>query len=97
MPKRGEHECDQRHEEQGEGQGGEIAGAEAGGVADQYDDQALRECDGGAAAGAADHDRDARHGRDQGFFQEAELAVPDQFDAGEDGREQDGHADHAGG
>ena len=45
---------------------------------------------------AADHDRDARHGSHQGFLQEAELAVPDELDAGEDGCEQDGHADHAG-
>ena len=40
--------------------------------------------DGGAAERAADHDQKPRHGRDQSFLQEAELAVPDQFDAGKD-------------
>ena len=32
----------------------------------------------------------------QCFFQKAELAIPDQFDAGEDRGEQDGHGDDAG-
>ena len=38
-----------------------------------------------------------RDGGDEGFFEEAELAVPDHFDAGEDRGKQNRHADDAGG
>src|SRR5216117_381636 len=43
-----------------------------------------------------DHDRQTRHRRDEGLFQESELAVPQHGDPREHGRKQHGHADHAG-
>ena len=49
-----------------------------------------------AAQRPADHDLQARHRRDQRLLQKAELAIPEQAEAGEDRREQHRHADHAG-
>ena len=39
------------------------------------------------------HDIEPRRRRHQGFLQKPELAVPDNFDAAEDDREQDAHRD----
>ena len=49
----------------------------------------------GVAERAAGHDLQPRHRRDQRFLEKAELAIPQQADAGEDRREQHRHADHA--
>ena len=63
---------------------------------DDQHDQSLNGGDGGAARGPADHDIDARHGSHQRFLQKSELAVPDDFHAGENRREDNAHADNAG-
>src|SRR6516225_4292962 len=48
-----------------------------------------------SATVAAPSVRPSTHRRHQGFLQEAELAVPDNLDAAEDGGEQDAHRDNA--
>ena len=65
--------------------GSELCGAEAGDQADDRGRAALNDGDGGAAERAADHDLDARDRGDQRLLEEAELAVPEHADAGEDG------------
>ena len=74
---RGEDDGDQHHEDESDRDGEPAVRAEAGDQADDEDEHALNDGDGGAAERAADHDLDARHRRDQRFFQEAELAIPE--------------------
>ena len=93
---RGEHDGDQHHVHEPAGDGGRAARPEADEHADDRDDEALHDRRRGAAERAADHDRDARHWRDQRLLQKPELPVPDQLDAGEDPREQHRHRDDAG-
>ena len=69
--------------------------AEAGDEADDQDQRALDDSDGGPAERAAEHDLHARHGSHQRFFEEPELTVPEHGNAGEDGAEQHRHPDHA--
>jgi hypothetical protein len=56
----------------------------------------LNQRDGRPAERPPEHDLKSRHWRDQRFFQKAKLAVPDDLDAAEHGREQDAHRDDAG-
>jgi len=64
--------------------------------ADEKYDAPLDQRDRGAAERASEHDLEPRHRGHQRFLQKAELAVPDDLDAAEDGREQDAHRDDAG-
>ena len=73
-----------------------LVGRKPGDHADHDHDHALKDGCGRAAQRAADHEQQARCGRYQHFFQEAELAVEHQLDAGKDRGEEDRHADHAG-
>ncbi len=65
---------------------------------ERYDkhDHALYGGGGRGAHRSPDHNVGARHGRHERFFQKSELAVPDDLQAGEDGGEDDAHADDAG-
>src|SRR5438270_708864 len=58
--------------------------------------RALQHRDCSAPQGPPDHDRQARHRRDQRLLEKPELAVPQHGDPREHGREQDRHPDHAG-
>ena len=87
------------HEDEDErgGNGEPVLWAKSGDEADDEDECALNDGDGCAAERASEHDLNARHRSDERLFQEAELAVPQHGDAGEDGAEEDGHPDDAGG
>ncbi len=61
------------------------------------DQQALNHGHRRAAQRAADHDLQARYRCNERLFEKAELAIPQEAEAGEDGREQHRHADYAGG
>ena len=69
--------------------------AEAGDEAYGQNQCALNDRDRSSAERAADHDLNTRHGRHKGFFEEAELTVPEHRDSREDGTEENGHPDHA--
>src|SRR5215471_10787581 len=92
----GEGAGDQRHEEQRNGQRRRRGDAEAGDEADGHNEQPLQHGHGSGAESAAEHDVEAGDRSHQRLFEKAELPVPEQAHAGEDGTEQDGHADHPG-
>ena len=72
-----------------------MCGPEAGKEADDCYQHALHYRDGSSAESAADHDLQARDGSDEAFFEEAELAVPQEAETREDGGEEYGHSDDA--
>src|SRR3989344_2149238 len=69
---------------------------EAGKQADDQHETSLDGCRRSAAQRPAEHERSARHRRDQRLFQEPELPVPNKRHAVEDGAEDNRHADDAG-
>ena len=93
---RGEHQRDQEHEHQGERGEQHVVDAEAGDQADHQDDDALQQRRGRAAQRAAEHDGEPWHRCHQGFLEEAELAVPDDFYPAEHRVEDDAHCNDAG-
>ena len=92
---RREHDGDQPMNRNASGNIARVRRPKTGDQTDHEDQRALNHRDSGSAERSADHDFNARHGRDQRFFEEAELAVPKHGDPGEDRGKKNGHADHA--
>ena len=93
---RREDHGDEGDDEKGERHREDAHGAESRDEGHEEDQRALQHGDRGAAERAADHDRQARHRRDQSLFEKPKLAVPQHGDPGEHGGKEHRHPDHAG-